>query len=44
MGSNRLGISKGAYKNINVDKILTSELLKNDNLFKFNNITVKMKA
>jgi hypothetical protein len=42
-GVKQVGILKGVYKNINVDINLASHLLKNDNMFKFNNIAMKMK-
>lgn len=42
-GVKHVGILKGACKNINVDIILASQLLKNDNMFKFNNIAMKVK-
>ena len=42
-GVKQVGILKGAHKNINVHIILASQLLKNDNMFKFNNSTMKIK-
>lgn len=42
-GVNQVGIVKNAYKNINLDIILTSQLLKNDNMFKFSNTAMKIK-
>jgi hypothetical protein len=41
-GVKHLGTLKGAYKNINVDIILASQMLKNDNMFRLNSITMKM--